>query len=146
MKTMNRRQQRQRHQFRVAKQHQSHAIDSIIIIAIEISRPTGHRPTRIPLFTATKIAFYRLHATPIANWPPPNTLNRVAVGIFSLPDPFLIIIIPPSSRARYKCFVLRWIHFLALEWTRRCISFDHFMLMPAVNTGPNTNNFYHSLS
>lgn len=100
---MNRRQRRQRRQFQVAKQHQSHAINSIVT-AIGIARPTGHRPTRIPLSTATKIAFYRLPATPIANWPPPNTLNRVAVGIFFLPDPFPIIItiIPPSFRAAPK--------------------------------------------
>lgn len=74
--TMYRRPPRQRHRF--------HAI----ITVTDIVRPNGHRPTKIRLSTATKIAFYRLHATPIADWPLLNIFNRVAVGISHPLDSF----------------------------------------------------------
>lgn len=104
--TMYRRQQRPRHRFQVVKQHPSCTINSVII-ASDIYHRTGHHPTKVQLSTVTKIAFYRLHAMRIDNWPLPNILNRVAVGTkypFTFPDHRLFHPLITLPHMRYILF------------------------------------------
>lgn len=117
MKTMYRHQQRPHHQFQLVKQHQSRTMHSVITVS-DIYHPSGHRRTKVQLSTATKIAFYRLHAMPIGNWPLPNILNRVAVGIsnpFTFPDHH------PSIRSSSFCTqTTDTCFFMSSALTQRC--------------------------